>query len=441
MSHDFVHRGVEILVGDCLDRLKDMPDESVDCCVTSPPYWGLRQYGDEKKQLGMENTPEEFVENLVIVFREVRRVLKPTGSLWLNLGDTYYGGKGRSGAGTAETHESRTSPTLQKEHSYLGVKGESRPHARPHPVLKSKDLCLIPHRVAIALQADGWWLRQDLVWAKPNCMPESVKDRCTRNHEYLFLLTKSKHYFFDSEAIKEKAVNQKQSGRNMTDTRTTYGPQNGGNSGLRDLRKEGLPTHRNKRSVWWIPPRPFGGAHFAVFPPELIEPCILAGTSAKGCCSDCGSPWKRTVGKSCSECGGFVPSQANQCPHCEHRNTDWREGRTVSEPHRSDDFGESGRRVPRRNKIDNKTTISTWDTTCDCDAELIPAVVLDPFGGSGTVAGVAIKHDRRATLIELNSDYAKLMPKRIDSIASQQNIRDAEHERVVGKTSFDEWFA
>jgi len=367
-EHDFVHRGVKVLVGNSLTRLRELPDESANTCVTSPPYWGLRDYGGENEvwggdsdcehewehytrqsentrnndnslqlksaywdaqeqghckhcdawwgQLGLEPTPELYVENLVLIFREVKRVLTTDGSLWLNLGDSYWAGN-------------------------------------THPILKPKDIIGIPFRVAFALQADGWWLRQDIIWAKPNCMPEPVKDRCTKSHEHIFLLTKSQNYYFDSEAIKERAVTKSSSGNDCTDTRLTYGV-GGGNTGLKDLRKkykkDGLPTHRNKRSVWWVSPKPFKGAHFAVYPPELIEPCILAG-----------------------------------CP-------------------------EGG-------------------------------IVLDPFGGSGTTGAVAIKHDREAVLIELSAEYAKLMPKRIDTLASRTKIIEAENEKLgITKASFDKLF-
>jgi len=259
-----------IILGDCLAELRKLPDESVHCCVTSPPYWGLRDYG-VPGQLGLEKTPEEYVANMVEVFREVRRVLRKDGVLFLNLGDSYHG---------------------------LRTKG-----------LKPKDLVGIPWRVAFALQADGWYLRQDIIWAKPNPMPESVRDRCTKSHEYVFLLSKSERYYFDSEAIQEPAGD---------DLRRPYAPGqvddrgNGHDRGGGDLRKSGnkerkpasargVPVDtdgksagavagsvpwegntRNKRSVWTVTTKPFKEAHFATFPPEIPEICIKAGCPKGG---------------------------------------------------------------------------------------------------------------------------------------------------------------
>lgn len=216
----------QIIVGDCLDRLKELPDGSVQCCITSPPYWGLRDYGSDD-QLGLEETPEEFVTNLVDVFREVRRVLRDDGTLWLNLGDSYVGNCSRASDNGRAGYGNKREGVFTKSGNGL----------------KQKDLVGIPWRVAFALQADGWYLRQDIIWHKPNPMPEPVTDRCTKSHEYIFLLTKSKRYYYDHEAIKEKC---------MSDT-------------------------KNKRSVWTVCPKPYKGAHFAVFPEKLIEPCVLAG--------------------------------------------------------------------------------------------------------------------------------------------------------------------
>lgn len=267
----------DIRVGDCLDIMRSMPGESVHCCVTSPPYFGLRDYGVDG-QIGLEPTPDEFVSALVSVFREVRRVLRDDGTLWLNLGDSYG---------------------------------------------KEKQLLGIPWRVAFALQADGWYLRQDIIWHKPNPMPESVKDRCTKAHEYVFLLSKSPKYFFDADAVKEPAVCDRMRGpAEHADKKSTNG--NGGLS-----RREPQPF-RNRRSVWSVATRSYKGAHFATFPPALIEPCVLAG-----------------------------------CP----------EGGTV----------------------------------------------LDPFGGSGTTAGVALAHGRSSVLCELNPEYAEMVQRRIDSIMDSYN--------------------
>ncbi len=224
---------IDLRQGDCLDLLREMPDESVQCCVTSPPYFGLRDYG-VGGQLGLESTPDDYVAKMVEVFREVRRVLRDDGTLWLNLGDSY--GKG-------------------------------------------KQLQGIPWRVAFALQADGWILRQDIIWHKPCVMPESVRDRCTKSHEYIFLLSKSKKYYYDSDAVKEPATSKPHAMGNKTKPRKGMG-------GLANIgnpnRIVGLDGKRNRRSVWTVAPKPFKGAHFATFPPDLIEPCILAGCPKGG---------------------------------------------------------------------------------------------------------------------------------------------------------------
>ena len=259
---------IKILQGNCLDKLKELPDQSINTCITSPPYWGLRDYGEDK-QLGMEDTPEEFVNNLVEVFREVKRVLRDDGTVWLNLGDSFL----------------------------------------------NKQLGCIPFKVAIALQQDNWILRQDIIWHTPNPMVESVRDRCTKAHEYIFLLSKSPKYYFDNEAIKEDA--KFPDGPN---TPKSIKAVDGVYS--KNLQKIGANPKRNKRSVWTVTTKPFKGAHFATFPMDLIEPCVLAG-----------------------------------CP----------EGGTV----------------------------------------------LDPFGGSGTTGIVASNHNRKAVLIELNTEYIEIAKQRI----------------------------
>lgn len=240
-----------IYCGDSLDVLSGMADESVDCCITSPPYWGLRDYGCDR-QLGLEKTPEDYVANMVQLFREVKRVLKQDGTLWLNLGDSY------AGSGVRKEH-----------HANQGIsQSAKRGCTNGVPVtsgLKHKDLVGIPWRVAFALQADGWWLRQDLIWHKPNPMPESVRDRCTKSHEYIFMLTKSARYYFDNEAIKENRESV------CTRKRTSaFRQQN-------EAPDQTLTTiGRNKRSVWTVTTKPYKEAHFATYPPDLILPCVKA---------------------------------------------------------------------------------------------------------------------------------------------------------------------
>lgn len=256
-----------ILRGDCLETLKTLPKESVQTCVTSPPYWGLRDYGCDG-QLGLENSPEQFVENLVQVFREVHRLLKKDGTLWLNLGDSY----AASAYGDKRTDYSKSPKQATN-------KGAINYHRKLNHGLKNKDLVGIPWRVAFALQADGWYLRQDIIWHKPNPMPESVRDRCTKAHEYIFLLSKSPKYYFDQEAIKEPAVHAgriiKATGKASKNAQAGFGSDTKKGFTERDTL---VRATRIKRSVWTVTTKPFKGAHFATFPVDLIEPCILAGS-------------------------------------------------------------------------------------------------------------------------------------------------------------------
>ena len=280
--------------GDCIDILQTLPDESVHCCVTSPPYWGLRDY-DSDGQIGLEQTPDEYVARMVDVFREVRRVLRDDGTLWLNLGDSYASQDGHGGQGANSQREGRANIGEQNRGSYSTVVAD----------LKPKDLVGIPWRVAFALQADGWWLRSDIIWAKPNPMPESVTDRPTKSHEYVFLLTKSSRYFFDQEAVREayegdpeyrygrvgayqnRAING--IGDGTTPTRIV-GPDGrrkttvrGSDGSIQHRDGERWPNSgRNIRSVWEIPTQPYPEAHFATFPQELPRRCIAAGSPANG---------------------------------------------------------------------------------------------------------------------------------------------------------------
>ena len=254
---------IDLRLGDCLDVLRGMEDDSVHCCVTSPPYYGLRDYGMDG-QIGLEPTPDEYVARMVAVFREVRRVLRDDGTCWVNLGDSYASG-GRK---------------TRDEDSKLEQRGMQIRPADPSGI-KPKDLLGIPWRVAFALQADGWYLRQDIIWAKPNPMPESVRDRCTKSHEYIFLLTKSARYFYDHEAVKEPSLYPPGTRQNVEkggfNSKYSEGSGRKGDESFRAIREK-----RNRRSVWTVATRPYSGAHFAVFPPQLIEPCILAGCPVGG---------------------------------------------------------------------------------------------------------------------------------------------------------------
>ena len=256
-----------ILYGDCRETLKNLTNSSVQMCVTSPPYYGLRDYGGEKNQIGQEQSPEDFIDELVKVFREVRRILKDDGTLWLNIGDSYYNYRPSKGKSYPKQTVSKTKQDLPDYSSKRNNKLSN---------LKEKDLIGIPWMLAFALRADGWYLRQDIIWHKPNPMPESVKDRCTKSHEYIFLLSKSKKYYYDNEAIKEP-VKQDWGTRNRAN-----GKYHNSGSGLQP--HSGLTksyTTKNKRSVWSITNKPYKHAHFATFPPDLIVPPILAG-SKKG---------------------------------------------------------------------------------------------------------------------------------------------------------------
>ncbi|EPM53074.1 DNA methylase N-4/N-6 [Pseudomonas syringae pv. actinidiae ICMP 19071] len=337
----------QILVGDCIDMMRTLPDESVHTCVTSPPYYGLRDYGVEG-QIGLEETPAEFIARLVDVFREVRRVLRADGTIWVNMGDSYArsGGTYRKVPTTAKVGSTRH--TLEQ----MGDRTSTAPAG-----LKDKDLMGMPWRLAFALQEDGWYLRQDIIWSKPNPMPESTRDRCTKSHEYLFLLSKSPRYYYDQNAIKEPValssiVRMAQDLEQQHGSDRVPGKTNGPMKAVRSRRdsfkredskrEQVIPgqtfgTHRpdrtdsdypldmrNKRSVWTVPTQGFKGAHFATFPPDLIRPCILAGAPRGG-------------------------------------------------------------------------------------------VVLDPFGGAGTTSLVSMQEGRRSIICELNPEYAALAHARIDA--------------------------
>ena len=283
----------QLLQGDVLERLRELPDNSVHCVVTSPPYWGLRDYGVEG-QIGLEATFEEFIAKLVEVFREVRRVLRPDGTCWVNMGDAY-ANDGKWGGSTGGKH-------VEALHGNSGIG-----RGKKLTGLKPKDLIGQPWMLAFALRADGWWLRQDIIWAKPNPMPESVTDRCTKSHEYVFLLTKSERYFYDAEAVKEPANGWNGSefhdGKNLI-VHPNVGKNRGkgnarnfrggvyvenetfDNDGHLDRNSRGNQPNdqgtRNKRSVWTISTEAFPEAHFATFPTELVKPCILAGSPDGG---------------------------------------------------------------------------------------------------------------------------------------------------------------
>ena len=437
-----------ILTGDVFDKIKEIPDGIINTCVTSPPYWGLRDYGTaeweggnpecdhgvniwegEKQtqgaqsghaskndrldrsvckcgavkidnQLGLEKTPEEFIDKMVKVFREVRRVLRDDGTLWLNLGDSY------SGSGGAGNQFGQ----LEKEGFNKYKQGGSTG-------LKPKDLVGIPWRVALALQADGWYLRQDIIWHKPNPMPESVKDRCTKAHEYIFLLSKSPKYYYDYEAIKEPASylqpNSPESiksphGQGFTrkakGNRKTFrgggkytNNQSHDNSDLVENDSVGntkeTPLTRNKRSVWTVSTKPFSGAHFATFPPELIEPCIKAG-SPLYTCSECGEPYIRDV--------ETTRIRRDELPKSDPRYRPNRYKGSYEDINGKGDAGYS------------KTIDKGFIPTCKCNSHPGPGgIVLDPFFGAGTTGVVAYGLSRKYIGIELKPFNTEMAENRI----------------------------
>ena len=440
-----------ILQGDCLDQLKTLPDESVDCCVTSPPYYGLRSYlpdghPDKALEIGLDATPEAYVARLVEVFREVRRVLKPGAVAWINLGDSYCGYKGDNYGrtkGNLPTHCTSVLETCSRLDT-----------GTPQTTgLKPKDLIGVPWMVAFALRADGWYLRSDIIWHKPNCMPESVTDRPTKSHEYLFLLSKSQRYYYDSIAVQEESITK--------DPRKPYTSQGAKDLDGRDVwhsgekRENGDFTKRNKRTVWTIPTKPFPGSHFAVFPEKLIEPCILAGTSEKGYCPTCGKPWMRQVER----------SRATYHRTEDPTQTTGRKGMNRPRPGESDRYvlgitqselaamlrkaaegrecemeavfgskwahwtrtDSSGARIPTFAdakeiydilgiEIPFDGTPGGWLPSCQCACEPVPGVVLDPFFGAGTVGVVAKKLGRHYIGIELNPEYIGMAKARIERI-------------------------
>ena len=372
------------MYGDCRETLKELPEQSINTCITSPPYWGLRDYGTGG-QLGLEDTPEEFVENLVKVFREVKRVLRDDGTVWLNLGDSYYNYRPGKGQSLIKQTVNNTNQDLPQELARRANKIDG---------LKEKDLVGIPWRVAFALQADGWYLRQDIIWYKPNPMPESVKDRCTKSHEYIFLLSKNAKYYYDNESIKEDAVYDKDLGilRSRKQAELNH-------PSIIKRQEIGIDStsagdgKRNKRSVWTVTTKPFKGAHFAAFPPDLIQPCVLAGCPEK-VCVECSTPYERKVESK--------RLKRNELPKDDPR-------------YRPNTYEGSYKDI--NGKADagyTETKDLGLEKQCQCETdETKSGTVLDPFGGAGTTGLVADRNDRNAILIELNDEYAEMARDRL----------------------------
>ena len=366
-----------IHVGDALEVLRGLPAGSVQCCVTSPPYWGLRAYQGDAGMIGLEATFDEHLAALVAVFAEVRRVVREDGCCWINYGDAY---------STGTTAKRNPTPADVDVGGWQSRMGDSRVN---DPGLKPKDLMMMPARVAMALQADGWWLRSEIVWHKPNPMPESVTDRPTSAHEKLYLLTKSSRYFYDAEAVRVRSETPWHA------VGGSYEP--GTSSGWKGANGHEQPT-ANLRNVWSVPTFSFSSAHFATFPPALVEPCIKAGTSERGACASCGAPWRRVV--------AVTPEYQK-----------WRDSQGFAKD------GVDARRSPAvggRNayQVPDRVGSVGWEPTCGCGAETRPCVVLDCFGGAGTVGLVADRLQRDAVLIEISAEYAEMARKRIQEDAT-----------------------
>ncbi len=448
--------------GDAIKVMRGLPAGSVHCCVTSPPYWALRSYladdhPKKKAELGLEKTPGEYVERLVKYFRAVKRLLRKDGSLWLNLGDSYATGAGKVSTAPGGGKQGEIFKRhFGKNTASPAAQSRTQPNRMPLPGFKPKDMVGIPWMVAFVLRADGWYLRSEIIWNKPNPMPESVTDRPTKTHEVIFLFSRSPRYYYDAEAIKEEVTGNAHDRGNGVNPKAQNVPR-GWDTGPGDHHGKagryrpkqnasfcGTVTNpvsrRNKRSVWTVAKKPYGveaclacrrvydgaeyrrlrraevdgevrvycacGAHdqwkshYATFPPKLILPCILAGTSERGCCPKCGAPWLRVMEK-----GSASHEAAADSAHAKRTNAN-----------RIALLREASRSAGAEYADDSKTV--GWKPSCRCGAEANklqetePCVVLDPFAGSGTTGQVARETGRKAILIELNFDDVDLLIKK-----------------------------
>lgn len=377
----------------CMDAmafLRGLPSNYVNCIVTSPPYWNLRNYG-VAGQMGLEDTPQAFVKRMTALFREARRVLRSDGTCWVNLGDSYNGG---------DTHHGTKNTGLSKSDERAGFERTTNA-----PDLKPKDLCGIPFRVALALQDDGWYLRSDIIWHKPNPMPESVTDRPTKAHEYLFLLTKSAKYWYDADAIRERqdpsSLERLKRGWNGDGMRGyPNGPQNHIKDymGKSQAKIDALPG-RNKRTVWTVPTQPYSAAHFATYPMALIDPCIKAGCPPK-VCAECGMPWEWVT--------ELTPEyKAVKERLKESLGSNFHMKRSGFNAIKGKGTGSNPATLPPKN-----VTIG-WQPTCQCNAATRPGIVLDMFMGAGTTALVSIQNNRHYIGSELNPEYVAMARQRI----------------------------
>lgn len=341
-----------------------LANKCVHTIVTSPPYYGLRDYG-VGGQIGLEVTPDAYIANLVEVFRECKRILRDDGTLWVNIGDSY----ATHASGSKNHSHNFRSPEVAAEN---GIGTINKPTAKTMG-MKEKDLIGIPWMLAFALRADGWYLRQDIIWAKPNPMPESVKDRCTKSHEYIFLLSKSAKYYYDNEAVKEPV-------ENMGKPRAFSKPGNGDRNDVGRIYEP--QSTRNKRDVWTVTTKPYKGAHYATFNPDLIKPCILAG-APETCCAKCGAPYKRVV------------EQVNKSASIAGKKTQEKREQGL---------------VTAFSGYADGSTCPTYKTlgfqpTCTCNAGTSSGIVFDPFVGSGTTVATAIQLGRKGIGIDLSYKY------------------------------------
>ncbi len=365
----------QIICDSALTVLADFPADSIDCIVTSPPYWGLRDYGVEG-QLGLESHPQEYLEKLWAIFDECRRVLKPTGCCFVNMGDTYFGG----------------APVEQPK----DAKGVKRPiwnTPADGNWLKPKNLLMIPERFAIGMQERSWWLRNKIVWHKPNAMPSSVKDRFSCTWEYVWFFTKSARYWFDLDAVREPQQIPEDTGRK----RTEEAGRGGGYVNYHASKERILnPLGKNPGDCWIIPTCPFPEAHFAVYPPELIRKPIRAGCPAK-VCVECGKPWERVV---------ETEGNYQDAPGRTHGDPNTQAG--VLRHDLEARAGRIGEGMPRK-------TVG-WQPTCKCGAETEPGIALDPFFGAGTTGVVAIQEGRHYIGIDLSEEYCEMARKRLANV-------------------------